>query len=363
MFAGQAIRNPGRTAVVFEPRSLSYGELSAASARLAARLGQAGIAAGSVIALIANRSEWMVAGAIGIMASGAVCLPIDASQPRERIARMLEDSGCRAVVSDGASDNASDGVVAAAGARPFLAIRESGETGGALPVGSAQLSDVAYIAYTSGSTGTPKGSPIEHRSLANLVNALGRCLYDGLPEPASELLVSSIGFDVAMKQIFGALTRGNTLVVAGDAMCQDPRALMDAVTQGGIHLIDVTPAHFAALLSQGFARIPKLSLRAVVLGSESLPSSLVEEFVKDEANRHIALFNFYGPSECTVETLYCRLDGRDLSRTKVAPIGRPMADSRVYVLARDGKPVPIGIPGEICWAAFRWAAAIGIGRN
>ena len=340
LFAAQALRNPDRTAVVFEQRSLSYGELSAASARLADRIRRAGIGAGSVVALVADRSEWMVAGVIGIMAGGAACLPIDAAQPRERMVRILEDSGCQAVVSDG--------VVAAAGALPVIAIRESGEPGGAPLVGCAQLSDVAYITYTSGSTGTPKGSLIEHVSLANLVSALGCCLYDALPQPAGELLLTSIGFDVAMKQIFGALTRGNTLVVAGDALRHDPAALMAAVAHGGFHLIDITPSHFAVLLAQGFARMPKPSLRAIVLGSEALPCSLVEAFARDEANRHIALYNFYGPSECTVETLYCRLDGRELSGTRIAPIGRPIANARVYVLSPDGKPVPIGIPGEIC---------------
>ncbi|MCX6637715.1 MAG: amino acid adenylation domain-containing protein, partial [Acidobacteria bacterium] len=340
LFAEQALRNPDRTAVVFEERTLSYGELSAASARLADRIRRAGITPGSVVALVAERSEWMVAGVIGIMAGGAACLPIDAAQPRERMVRILEDSGCQAVVSDG--------VVAAAGALPVIALRESEKPDGAPLVGCAQLSDVAYITYTSGSTGTPKGSLIEHVSLANLVSALGCCLYDALPQPAGELLLTSIGFDVAMKQIFGALTRGNTLVVAGDALRHDPAALMAAVAHGGFHLIDITPSHFAVLLAQGFARMPKPSLRAIVLGSEALPCSLVEAFARDEANRHIALYNFYGPSECTVETLYCRLDGRELSGTRMAPIGRPIANARVYVLSPDGKPVPIGIPGEIC---------------
>ena len=159
------------------------------------------------------------------------------------------------------------------------------------------------------------------------------------------MLLTSIGFDVAMKQIFGALTRGNALVVAADALRHDPAALMAAVANGGIHLIDITPAHFAVLLAQGFARMPKPSLRAIVLGSESLPCGLVEEFAGDEANRHIALYNFYGPSECTVETLYCRLDGRTLSGTRIAPIGRPIANARVYVLSAGGQLVPIGIPG------------------
>ena len=340
LFAGQALRNPSRTAVVFEQRGLSYGDLAAVSAWLADRIRRAGIAPGSVVALVVDRSEWMVAGVIGIMASGAACLPIDTAQPRERMSRILEDSGCQAVVSDG--------VVAAAGALPVIPIRESGDQGGAPLVGCAQLSDVAYITYTSGSTGTPKGSLIEHRSLSNLVAALGEALYDTLPQRASELLLASFGFDVAMKQIFGALARGNTLVVAGDTLRHDPAALMRAVGGDGIHLIDITPAHFAVLLAQGFARMPKPSLRAIVLGSEALPCSLVEEFSRDEANRHIALYNFYGPGECTVETLYCRLDGRDLSGTRIAPIGRPIANARVYVLSADGMPVPIGIPGEIC---------------
>ena len=175
-FAAQALRNPARTAVVFEQRSLSYADLSTASARLAGRIGRAGIRPGSVVALVADRSEWMVAGVIGIMASGAVCLPIDAAQPRERMVRILEDSGCQAVVSDG--------VAAAAGTLPVISLRDRGEKGAAPLVGCAQLSDVAYVTYTSGSTGTPKGGSIEHRSLANLAGALGRCFYDALPQPS-----------------------------------------------------------------------------------------------------------------------------------------------------------------------------------
>ena len=326
LFAEQAARNPDRTAVVFEQRRLSYGDLAAASARVADRIRCAGVAPGSVVAMVADRSEWMVAGVVGIMANGAACLAIDAAQPRERIERILEDSGCRMVVSGD--------VVEAVDAPPL--------------VSCAQLSEVAYITYTSGSTGTPKGSPIEHRSLANLVSALGEALYDALPQPASELLLASIGFDVAMKQIFGALTRGNTLVVAGDDLRRDPAALMAVVAQADIHLIDLTPAHFAALLAQGFARMPKPGLKAIVLGSEALPCRLVEEFIQEEANRHIALYNFYGPSECTVETLYCRLDGRALAGTRIAPIGRPIANTRAYVLSPGGQPIPVGIPGEIC---------------
>ena len=155
---------------------------------------------------------------------------------------------------------------------------------------------MAYITYTSGSTGTPKGSPIEHRSLANLVGALGRCFYDALPQPSTELLLTSIGFDVAMKQIFGALTRGNTLVVSGDALRHDPAALMASVADGGIHLIDVTPAHFAVLLAQGFARLPKPSLRAIVLGSESLPCGLVEEFAERRGQ----------PPHCALQLLWAQ---------------------------------------------------------
>jgi amino acid adenylation domain-containing protein len=338
-FARQAARNPDRTAVVFNQRRLSYRDLSEASASLVNRIREAGIAPGSVLALIANRSEWIAAGVIGIMASGAICLPIDPAQPNERIERILNDSECRAVVSDS--------IVHSERGRPIVPLRKHAPASTPL-LSSAHLTDAAYIAYTSGSTGTPKGSLIGHRSLANLVSALGPVLYDPLPEAATELLLTSIGFDVAMKQIFGALTRGNTLWIASEEQRHDPSALMASIAEGGIHLIDITPAHFAALLAQGFTRMPKPSLASIVLGSESLPCGLVEEFVQHEANRHIALFNFYGPSECTVETMYCRLDGRALPQTRVAPIGRPIANTRAYVLSAGNNLAPIGIPGEIC---------------
>ena len=151
-----------------------------------------------------------------------------------------------------------------------------------------------------------------------------------------------------MKQVFGALTRGNTLIVAGTLLRRDPAALIAAIVDNRINLIDVTPSHFAVLLAQGFARLPKPELKAIILGSEALPCSLVETFAREEQNRNIALFNFYGPSECTVETLFCRLNGANLAGKGTAPIGRPMANTRCYVLSPDLRVVPVGNPGEIC---------------
>ncbi|MGC9969935.1 MAG: amino acid adenylation domain-containing protein [Bryobacteraceae bacterium] len=339
LFADQAARTPGQTAVVFGGRRLTYRALSEAASRIAGGVARAiSVAPGDVVALVTGRSEWMAAGVIGIMASGAACLPIDAELPPERIRYLVEDSGAKAVVADSTAEVGT--------ALPLVPIRPEGA---AKPlVGRARPCDPAYVAYTSGSTGAPKASVIEHKSLANLMAALDDALYAGLPQPAKELLLTSIGFDVALKQIFGALTRGNTLVVADASLRYDPRALMAALVEEGIHLIDVTPAHFAALLAQGFARQRKPDLQAIVLGSEALPSGLVEAFGKEEANRHIRLYNFYGPSECTVETLFCRLDGADLGPGPIAPLGRPLSNTTAYVLSPDLKALPAGMPGEIC---------------
>ena len=350
LFADQAARTPDRAAVRFELRTLTYRELSRAAARLAARL-DAG--PGDVAALLAGRSEWMVAGVLGILATGAACLPVDPTLPPERIRYLIDDGGCRAVVSDGAVDCGPWPV-------PVVPLCAPGDQRDVPFAGRARPSDIAYIAYTSGSTGAPKGSLIEHRSLTNLVVALGEALYDALPSPATELLVTSIGFDVALKQIFGALTRGNTIVIAGTVLRQDPKALMAAIVDHQIHLIDITPSHFAVLLAQGFAQLPKPDLKAIVLGSEALPGGLVDRFLGEETNRRIRLFNFYGPSECTVETLFCRLDAARPTIAGVAPIGGPLANVRVYVLSPGLRPVPIGIAGEICLGG----AALGRGyRN
>ena len=348
--SGSGGEDSGSPAVIFEQQTLTYGELAGAASRLAARIAvHAQVKPGTVVALIADRSEWMVAGVLGIMASGAACLPIDLTLPLERVQYLLEDSGCKAIVSDGAETGR---------ALPIIPLREAGAGEVRSLASAARASDLAYITYTSGSTGAPKGSLIEHRSLTNLVLALDEALYSHLPQPATELLLTSIGFDVALKQIFGALTRGNAVVIAGTLLRHDPKALVTAIAAGGINLIDVTPSHFAVLLAQGFARLPKPDLKAIVLGSEALPCALVDAFTREEENRHIALFNFYGPSECTVETLYCSLDRETLPASGIAPIGSPLANTRAYVLSPELRVVPIGVPGEICLVERRSVAAI-----
>jgi amino acid adenylation domain-containing protein len=342
-FTEQASRAPDRAAVACGARKVTYRELAGMAGAVAAGIREhVASPQGAVVALVAGPSERTPAGVIGIMASGAACLPIDAEMPLERVRYLIEDSGCLAVVTDDA--------LAIGTSLPLLRIPESAQPD-ANPLESfARLCDPAYVAYTSGSTGSPKASLIEHRSLANLMAALDGPLYSLLPTPGEELLLASIGFDVALKQIFGALTRGHTLVMAEAALKYDPAAFMRTVVERGVHLVDLTPTHFSVLLAQGFAHLPKPDLKAIVLGSEPAAAALVERFYRDVENRHIKLLNFYGPSECTVETLCCSLDhsGVDPGVNGIAPIGRPLANTRAYVLSRDLRPVPIGVAGEIC---------------
>jgi amino acid adenylation domain-containing protein len=338
LLAEQSRLHPARQAVVDARQSFTYAQLAGAAGTMACQIADFGISPGSAVAFIGEGSARAVAAIIGIMASGAACVAIDQSQPRERIERILADSACQAVVTDGGT--------AWYGRLPVFAVPEVVDIPAPLE-SRATLSGVAYIAYTSGSTGTPKGTPVGHLSLANLAAALETSLYEGVPRPAKELLLASIGFDVALKQIFGALTRGNTLVVPSAGERHDPNEWIRLVNRAGIGVLDLTPSHFTALLGVGFADAPKPTLRAIALGSEALPCSLVEEFARHKANQDVALYNFYGPSECTVEALYCRLD-KAAGRTGIAPLGRPIANARAYVLDSDLRPAPIGIGGEIC---------------
>ncbi|WP_284746618.1 non-ribosomal peptide synthase/polyketide synthase [Amycolatopsis sp. RTGN1] len=327
LFAAQVARTPDATALVFEDEELTYAELDAVSNRLARVLAERGAGPERVVALALPRSTHLVTTILAVLKTGAAYLPLDPGYPAERIAFMLEDAEPALVLStaddlellDGVSDAPLDVVL-----RP---------------------ENPAYVIYTSGSTGRPKGVVVPH---AGIVNRL-LWMQDeyGLTGDDRVLQKTPSSFDVSVWEFLWPLITGATEVVARPDGHKDPAYLARLIRDRG-----VTTVHFVPSMLQVFLQEPAAgectSLRRVLCSGEALPADAVVQFGQVlDAELH----NLYGPTEASVDVTSWRTSTEDTS----IPIGRPVWNTRTYVLDAALRPVPPGTPGELYLAGVQLA--------
>ncbi|MEZ5661116.1 MAG: amino acid adenylation domain-containing protein [Burkholderiaceae bacterium] len=336
-------RSPQAVAIVEGERSLSYRELDAASSRLAGRLRSLGVVRGGMVALCLPRGIDALVAMLGTLKVGAAYLPLDPTQPPARLGVILEDAHPNVVVGTGASLapllHLGSVATLAIDADSAEIVAESDET----PSPSVEASDLAYVIYTSGSTGTPKGVGVEHRSLCNhtewLASQFGFDVRDRV------LWRTTPTFDAAGVEIWPALCAGATLIVADDEAARDPGVLLALMVAQRVSRAQLVPGLLGALLEHW----PQLSqtprLRTLFVGGDVLSRADVERW---QALTDVPLVNLYGPTECTIDATWheCTLP----LAAGTVPIGRPVANARVYVLDAQLRPVPFGIDGEICIA-------------
>jgi amino acid adenylation domain-containing protein len=339
LFDSQVARTPDAPAVTCRGVTLSYRELDARVARLAAHLAECGVGPESVAALYVERSIDMVVAIIAIHRAGGAYLPLDPSYPRDRLEFMLRDAGATVVVTEeslrdllptgGAAMVSLDGDRAAVdAARPAFA---------PAPGGADRL---AYLIYTSGSTGKPKGVGVTQRNVVNFLAGLG----DAIPLGAGDALVAvtPLSFDISVLEVFHPLTCGARLVIAPRETVLDAAALAELLDASAATHMQATPATWRMLLDGGWPG--RLGLVALC-GGEALPPGLAAALL----SRRVELWNMYGPTEATIWATMHRITTDDVAASAGAtlPIGRPMANVRAYVLDAAGQPTPIGVPGEL----------------
>ncbi len=350
LIAVQAERTPGATAVWFEGRSLTYRELDRRADRLAWRLRALGVGPETLVGLCAERSLELVVGLLAILKAGGAYVPLDPSYPSERLAFMLEDSRIAVLLAgDGVAtalpEHGAQVVPLAGSADPPPAGEEAPASAGPPPSGAGP-ENLAYVIFTSGSTGRPKGAMNRHRGIVNrLLWMQGEYLLD----PSDRVLQKTpFSFDVSVWELFWPLLAGARLVVARPGGHQDGAYLARLIAEQG-----VTTIHFVPSMLQVFLEEPGVaacgSLRRVIASGEALPRDLVERFYERlpgrEGEAAARLHNLYGPTEAAVDVTYRPTEpgGRG-----PVPIGRPVANTHLLVLGRDGRPVPAGAPGELC---------------
>ncbi|HET9182778.1 MAG TPA: amino acid adenylation domain-containing protein [Candidatus Angelobacter sp.] len=341
MFEQCAARMPNASAVEYEGQALTYGELNRRANRLAHYLRELGVQAEQRVAICLERSLEMVVGLVAVLKAGGAYVPMDPEYPQELLHYILHDSAPSVLLTQQHLRTVWGGISEKI---VVVDINDAGRfshqpDSSLLPV-SAGLKGghLAYLIYTSGSTGKPKGVMVSHQNLVSATLAR-KLAYGNL---GSFLLLSSISFDSSVAGIFGSLVCGGTLIIATRDVVRDPFSLNQMVQQRGVESLLCVPSLYKHFLEYPIPREQKKLSRVIVAG-EVCPSDLVAKSAQEEPQ--VELFNEYGPTEGTVWATMHRCVYR-LSGQPV-PIGRPIANTRVYILNEREEPVPIGVVGEL----------------
>jgi amino acid adenylation domain-containing protein len=338
--SAQVERTPDAIAVQAGETTLTYRQLDDRAAAIASRLMQAGAGRGTVVALLLDRTPDVVAAILGVLRSGAAFLPLDPRQPDARNTFCINDVAATIVLTDRNLPASGDAIAATvidlADVGPHVPSRDASAT-------NVSTDDLAYVICTSGSTGRPKPVLIEHRGVTNLMRNL--CREFGISAGDTVLSVVSISFDMALFDIFSALTCGARVVLASAAEAVSPASMSRLIAQNGATYMFATPTIWGSLIAAGWCGDPRLRAAA---GGETLTDGLAEALLQ----RCGAVWNGYGPTEATAGTSMARL-----AAGEPVTVGRPLPNVRVYITDPNGRLQPVGVPGEIT------IGGVGVGRG
>ena len=343
LFEAQVDKSPDAVAVVYEDRTLSYYELNRQANQLAHYLRARGVAPDVRVALCLERSLEMVVALLAVLKAGGAYVPLDPSYPAERLRFLLEDSVPAAVLTQAQLR----GLIQVRQHIPVVDLTEAAGAWQRYPESNPERASIgltpahlAYVMYTSGSTGQPKGVMVEHRSVVNRLIWM-QSAY-GLDRQDAVLQKTPFGFDVSVWEFFWPLLSGAKLILARPEGHKDATYLLEASKRNGVTTLHFVPSMLQAFLdhcegSEG------LNLVRVVCSGEALSAGLAQRFYQELPDA--TLYNLYGPTETTVDVTAWRCP-RDLPEGPV-PIGRPIANTQVYILDAHGEPVPVGATGEL----------------
>lgn len=334
-----ASQSPEAVAVTTAGTSLTYRQLNERANQLAHYLQELGVGPDAPVGLCLERSAEMIIGQLGILKAGGAYVPLDPAYPAERLAFMLNDAGAKILLTQ---EHLGLGPRIANPACKIVCVDRDSKNFAAHSTENPQVKlrpeNLAYIIYTSGSTGEPKGVELTHGSLLNLV-FWHRQTYRVLPADKATQL-AGVGFDASVWEIWPYLTAGASLHLPDEEARLSPEKLRDWLVKNEITLSFVPTPLAEALI--GLEWPARVSLRAMLTGGDRLthhvPSTLP-----------FPLINHYGPTENTVVTTYATvgMDGQTAKAPSAPSIGRPIANTQVYLLDRSLQPVPIGVPGEL----------------
>jgi amino acid adenylation domain-containing protein/non-ribosomal peptide synthase protein (TIGR01720 family) len=325
LFEAQVRERPDDIAVLYGDSALTFAELGARANRLAWHLVEHGVAPGVPVGIRLPRGLDVVVAMLGVLKAGGAFVPLDPEFPAERVDFMLADTAAPVVVTEE--------TLAAAAHHPATA-----------PPSPVTPEDLAYVVYTSGSTGTPKGVMVEHRNLWHIAHAWDSRYGLSALRPRFAC-VASISVDLFFADLLRSVFFGGSLVVCPPETVADPPALLDLIARTGATALEISPSLARAVVEEATRRGSGLdTLRLLSVGSEGWRADDCAALLR-QVGPDTLVVNAYGATETTVDATVFR-PAPEMTGTLV-PVGRPLANTRVYVLGPDLTPVPVGVPGEL----------------
>jgi len=361
LFEAQVERTPEAVAVVFHDQALTYGELNARANGMARALVGHGVGPEVLVALMAERGIDFLISILAIFKAGGAYIPLDSQHPAQRIgyalglsraAIVITSSQFGALTTDAIGNLAADKQPALVFLEELLKGAPRGENlGRRFPPGQ-----LAYVIFTSGSTGIPKGAMVEQRGMLNHLFAK----ISELPLDENDVVAQTASqcFDISVWQFLAALLAGGEVRIFDDEITHDPSRLLDQIELRGVAILEIVPSMMRMMLAEAveMGMKPKLlTLRWLIPTGEALAPELCREW--HELYPEIPLLNAYGPTECSDDVTHCRIEGALSESAARSPIGRPIANTQIYVLNGGFEPQPIDIVGEL------YVGGDGVGRG
>ncbi|WP_157552471.1 non-ribosomal peptide synthetase, partial [Micromonospora sp. NRRL B-16802] len=348
VFEAVAAAHPDAAALTVGDTTSGYAELNADANRLAHWLRGHGAGPERLVGVHLDHGPELVPALLGVLKSGAAYLPLDPASPDERLDFMISDAGAAIVLTTTAhSDRFADfdGTVVLLDAPDFATeLAAQPATDPAVPM---DVDNLCYVIYTSGSTGRPKGVAVAHRQVLRLLTVTAGDYRFGTDDVWT--LLHSYAFDFSVWEIWGCLLHSGRLLVVPRALARSPQELLDELIAQRVTVLCQTPTAFRALVglaAKGDPRVDQLALRVVTFGGEKLDFAELAPWVASRGVDTPQLINMYGITETTVHTTYHRIVAAEVGGA-ASRIGVPLSDLTVHLLDADGRPVPIGVPGEI----------------
>ena len=336
LFEEQADKTPQSVAAELAEQRLTYGELDQHANQFAHYLLKLGVGPDVRVGICMERSPELLVALLGVLKAGGAYVPLDPAYPQERLAYMLEDSGASILLSQSmllSNVPQSHATVLALDADWERIAQEPHHR----PQVEVDPENLAYIIYTSGSTGRPKGVAVEHRQVCNQLFWAGEAL--SLSAADCVLQKASFSFDASILEIFLPLAYGSRIAIAAPGGERDADYLVQLAIEKSVSYVDLAPSLLDALLDHPLIQQWK-SLRIISSGAEALKPELVDRFYQKLSAE---LWNTYGPTETTVQSTYARC----MPCARTVPIGKPIANTSLYVLDAYLEPVPVGVAGEL----------------